>query len=86
MADKIKIKITKDDIESGAVEMPDGYKIEKYKTKDELDAEMLVLADEIEASIGEAPDEKDLVEYAKLVHPYYQSLIEIAFLRKQLSL
>jgi len=79
MADKIKI--TKDDIEAGTVEMPDGYKIAKYKTKDELDAELLVQINNLEAGLGTEPSTFELLDYAKLDHPYYQILEEIKRLR-----
>ncbi len=77
-----KVKVTKKDIIDDNVEMPDGYKIIKYKTKDEIDAENSARADELEAGLGDAPDDVDLINYAKQDHPYYQTLEEIEDLRK----
>ena len=79
-----KIKITKDDILGDLVEMPEGYRIEKYKTQGEIKDENLARADDLEANLGQAPDVEDLVNYAKLDHPYYQTLKEIEQLRKQI--
>lgn len=80
MADKIKI--TKDDITTGNVELPDGYKIEKFKTKDEISAENLAAANELEASLGEEPSDDELIIEGKMCHPYYTTLKEIEHLRK----
>ena len=81
-----KIKITKEDILTDNVELPEGYKFEKYKTKDELDAEMLAKIDELEFLLGEKPDNKELIEYGKIFHHYYQTLDDIGWLREQLNL
>lgn len=81
MADKIKI--TKNDIDAGIIEMPDGYKIEKYKTKDELDDEIKAKIKELESE--KEPDDNELIDYGKIDHPYYRNLELIEQLKKELN-
>lgn len=81
-----KIKITKDDIESGVVEMPEGYKIEKYKTPQDVKDEIKTQIDELEATLGEGPLDDELIEFGKMNHPYYQDVMLIEVLKEQLKL
>ena len=85
MIDNIKIKLTKEDIITNNVEMPEGYRITKYKTQKEIKDEMLLEADMLEDTIGNKPTDAELLKYAKLDHPYYQTLKEIERLREQLN-
>lgn len=79
-----KVKITKNDITTGNVEMPDGYKISKFKTHQEIIDELRLEADRLEAELGDEPSNEELVEHGMMNHPYYQTLNEIEYLRKQL--
>lgn len=76
-----KVKLTKNDITTDNVELPEGYKITKYKTNDELIAENLVEADRLEAGLGNEPADQELIELGKIDHPYYQTISEIERLR-----
>ena len=83
MADKIKI--TKEDILSDNVELPEGYKFEKYKTKQEIKDEIQARIDELESGIGEKPKDQELMEHGEMNHPYYQTLEEIEYLKEELK-
>ncbi len=78
-----KIKITKIDITTDNVEMPEGYRIGKYKTQKDIKDETLAEADRLEAGLGTEPSDEELIDYGKSDHPYYQTLNEIEQLRNQ---
>lgn len=80
-----KIKITKEDIELDNVELPEGYEFKKYKTKQELKDEIQAEINRLESRLGEKPKDKELIDYGKLDHPYYQDLLQIGYLEEQLK-
>jgi hypothetical protein len=80
-----KIKITKEDILSDNVELPEGYKFEKYKTKQEIKDEIQAQIDELESGLGEKPKDKELIEHGIMNHPYYQTLVFIEELKEELK-
>jgi len=80
-----KVKVTKDDIKNNNVELPEGYRIAKYKTQKELNDELLVTIGNLEAENDIVPSDNELIDFAKLDHPYYRNLELIEQLKKELS-
>jgi len=62
-----KIIITADNIEK--LTLPEGYELRKVKTKAERIAELLKEKAELEKN--GPPSDQELIEWGKMVHPYY---------------
>ena len=76
-----KIRIAETDI--NRLELPEGYRLVREKTKAERVKELEGERDKLLQS--KPPDDKALIEFAKLVHPYYTELQRIEIDIKELS-
>lgn len=85
MAEKEKIKITKEDILNDNVELPEGYKFEKCKTKQEIRDEFQAEIDRLESELGKEPNDDILIVMGKVFHHYYYTQEQIECLEEQLK-
>lgn len=63
--------------------LPEGYKIERVKTKAERVAELQTELQRLQAS--KPPDDTELIELGKTMHPYYMDIERINFELKELK-
>ena len=75
------IQISKSDIDK--LILPEGYELRRVKTKAERIAELQVEKDNILQS--NPPDDKELIELGRKIHPYYMELERIDDELKELS-
>ena len=68
-----KITIAKDDI--SLLVLPEGYELRRVKTKAERITELLKEKAELEKQ--GLPSDKELIEWGKMLHPYYTELERI---------
>ena len=75
-----KIRIAETDI--NRLELPEGYRLVREKTKAERVKELEAEKDKLLQS--KPPDDKELIEFGKEVHPYYTELQRIDIELKEL--
>jgi len=63
--------------------LPEGYKIERVKTKAEQVAELQTEIDKLEQEKGIEPADDELIDFAKLSHPYYANNRYLDALKKR---
>jgi hypothetical protein len=82
-----KIKITKEQIEAGKLELPDGYELKKVKTKMEIRLEVQTLLDVLLLNQGTEPSDEEIRDAAKagICHPYYEDELHITELKETLK-
>ena len=73
-----KIIISKDDIKN--LSLPEGYEIVKKPDPNQVILDEIARLEEQLAQMSE-PDEKELIEYGRMFHPYYELQRRIEFLR-----
>jgi len=92
MANKVKLStITVSDFEKfktdlkGDCPVPDGFEVYKTPTKAErLQARLTEIEKELAGM--SVPDDKDLVDFARGMHPYYMLTDELGWLKKELGI
>ena len=78
-----KIRIAETDI--NRLELPEGYELRRIKTKAEKIAELEAEIARLEVERGEEPNVKELIEFAKMMHPYYQTQMQIDKVKKRMK-
>ena len=78
-----KISLTKEAIEAGNVIVPEGYELVKKPDPNQAILDEIARLEEQLAQMSE-PDEKELIEWAMVTHPYYVAQFEIELLRSRL--
>ena len=63
--------------------LPEGYELRRVKTKAERIAELQVEIGKLEAL--KEPDEEELIELGKEIHPYYMTRMELDWQKQQLN-
>lgn len=77
-----KIIISKDNIEN--LSLPEGYEIVKKPDPNQAILDEIARLEEQLAQMSE-PDEKELILYGKMSHPYYDLMIRIDMLKDELK-
>jgi len=83
MKEPIKIPISISEADVSRLVLPEGYKIERVKTKAERIAELEDELQRLQASTP--PDDAELIEFGKSVHPYYMEINRIGEELKELQ-
>lgn len=79
-----KIRVTKEDIESGNVELPEGYEFKKVKTREDRIRERIAEIEE-ELKGWKEPTTKELIAEGRMMHPYYMLNEELYWLREEVE-
>jgi len=76
-----KISLTKEAIEAGNIIVPEGYELIKKPDPNQAILDEIARIEEQLEGMKE-PDEKELIEFARTFHPYYQLLNQLEALKK----
>ncbi|NLH51824.1 MAG: hypothetical protein GX459_03135 [Bacteroidales bacterium] len=66
-----KLTLTKEAIDAGNVIVPEGYELKKKPDPNQAIRDEIARLEEQLAQMSE-PDEKELIEYGKTTHPYFE--------------
>ena len=76
-----KIRIAETDI--NRLELPEGYRLVREKTKTEKIADMKAEITRLE--VEQEPSDAELIEFGKEMHPYYANRIELDWAKRNLQ-